>query len=210
MTIAIIGAGNVGRALARGFVDHGMAVRFGVPDPAKHPTLSDDFGGKAIVSNVATAVDGCAIAILAVPYAAAAGVAQSLPDWAGRILVDATNPIAAGLSGLALGTSTSGAEEIARHARNARVVKAFNTTGAENLGDPRYADGKLFMPVAGDDAAARAEVVALANRIGFDAVDVGGLAAARYLEPWAMLWIHMAIKLGHGRGFGFARVRRDT
>lgn len=55
---------------------------------------------------------------------------------------------------------------------------------------------------------APARVVALATLIGFDAVDCGGLQAARYLEPFAMTWIHMAIKLGHGRSFAFARLRR--
>ena len=50
--------------------------------------------------------------------------------------------------------------------------------------------------------------LALASLIGFDAVDCGGLSTARYLEPFAMTWIHMAIKLGHGRSFAFARLRR--
>ena len=64
------------------------------------------------------------------------------------------------------------------------------------------------MPVCGDDAEARAQVIALASLIGFDAVDCGELKAARYLEPFAMTWIHMAIKLGHGRRFAFARLQR--
>jgi hypothetical protein len=64
------------------------------------------------------------------------------------------------------------------------------------------------MPVAGDDADARSRVVALATRLGFDAVDVGPLASARYLEPFAMTWIHMAIKRGMGRNFAFIRQQR--
>ena len=87
-------------------------------------------------------------------------------------------------------------------------MKAFNTTGAENMVQPRYPGGAVFMPVAGDDAEARARVVALATRLGFEAVDVGPLSAARYLEPFAMTWIHMAIKLGLGRRFAFARLQR--
>jgi hypothetical protein len=146
--------------------------------------------------------------ILATPYSAALGVAQSIADWQDRILVDATNPLAPGLAGLSVGTTTSGAEEIAKAAHGARVVKAFNTTGAENMADSRYAGGQVFMPVCGDDAEARKRVIALATLIGFDAVDCGDLAVARYLEPFAMTWIHMAIKLGHGRSFAFARLRR--
>jgi len=64
------------------------------------------------------------------------------------------------------------------------------------------------MPVCGDDADARTQVVGLATLIGFDAVDCGGLSAARYIEPFATTWIHMAIKLGHGRRFAFARIQR--
>lgn len=160
LPIAILGAGNVGIALARAWIARGESI------------------------------------------------ARSVADWNGRILVDATNPLAPGLAGLSVGTTTSGAEQIAAAAHGARVVKAFNTTGAENMADSRYSGGAVFMPVCGDDPDARARVIALATLIGFDAVDCGDLSAARYLEPFAMTWIHMAIKLGHGRSFAFARLRR--
>jgi len=76
------------------------------------------------------------------------------------------------------------------------------------MADSHYPGGAVFMPVCGDDAEARNRVVTLAALIGFDAVDCGDLSAARYLEPFAMTWIHMAIRLGHGRNFAFARLRR--
>jgi uncharacterized membrane protein len=106
--------------------------------------------------------------------------------------VDATNPLAPGLKGLAVGTHTSGAEELAKLAHGARVVKAFNTTGAENMADTTYPQGMPWMPVCGDDAQARERVMALATLLGFDAVDMGALRSARYLEPFAMAWIHLA------------------
>ena len=65
-----------------------------------------------------------------------------------------------------------------------------------------------MMPVAGDDAAARQQVLALATMVGFDAIDMGPLTAARYLEPLAMVWIHLAFKQGQGRRFAFARMTR--
>jgi predicted dinucleotide-binding enzyme len=210
MTIAIIGAGNVGHALAKSIAAKGYRVHFGVPEPAKYSSLPQEFSGRATVTRVPEAIENCGLAILAVPYGAALEVARSVGDWGRRILVDATNPLAPGLSGLSVGTTTSGAEEIARHANNARVVKAFNTTGFDNMLDPHYRGGDLFMPVAGDDPEARAKVIALATLLGFDAVDLGALASARYLEPMAMVWIQMAMKLGHGRRFGFVRVRADT
>jgi hypothetical protein len=208
MDIAIIGAGNVGQALARALVGRGEAVVFGVPEPARYREVAAEISRAVRVLPVVDAIAAADVVILAVPYGAAASVARAVPDWNGRILVDATNPLAPGLAGLSVGTTTSGAEEIARLANNARVVKAFNTSGAENLADPVYPGGRVFMPVCGDDADARSRVMALATLIGFDAADAGLLSAARYLEPFAMTWIHLAIKCGQGRNFTFARLMR--
>jgi len=208
MAISILGAGNVGMALAKAFVAQGEFVMLGVPDPAKYRDAVSRLGPRASIGSTQEAIAAADVVILAVPYGVAESVARSVDDWNGRILVDATNPLAPGLAGLSLGTTTSGAEQIAKAARGARVVKAFNTTGAENMADSRYPSGVPFMPVCGDDAGARARVVALAALIGFDAVDCGDLQAARYLEPFAMTWIHLAIKLGQGRSFAFARLQR--
>jgi hypothetical protein len=208
MTISILGAGNVGLALAKAFVAKGETVRLGVPEPAKYRDAVSRLGPSASLGTTAEAIAAGDTVFLAVPYAAAESIARSVPDWKGKVLVDATNPLAPGLAGLLVGTTTSGAEEIAKLAHGARVVKAFNTTDAENMEDSRYPGGVPFMPVCGDDAEARARIVALATLIGFDAVDCGELKAARYLEPFAMTWIHMAIKLGQGRRFAFARLKR--
>lgn len=208
MSISIIGAGNVGMALGQAFTQRGETVVFGVPEPAKYADAVAALGGKARVTTTAEAIAASDTVILAVPYAALPAIAQSVPDWQGKVLIDATNPLAPGLSGLAVGTTTSGAEELAKLARGARVVKAFNTTGAENMADSRYPQGTPMMPVCGDDAAARQRAMALATLIGFEAVDMGPLMAARYLEPFAMTWIHLAIKQGHGRRFAFAMLRR--
>ncbi len=204
--IALLGAGNVGAALARNLIALGERVRFGVPEPDKYRDLAASLGAQ--VGSVVEAIDGAEFAILAVPYAAALEIAGSVADWHGRILIDATNPLAPGLAGLSLGTTTSAAEQIAARARNARIVKAFNVTGAENMADPRALDADVFMPVAADDADARTRVVALATRMGFDAVDAGPLKAARYLEPFAMTWIHLAFAAGHGRAWAFSRAKR--
>lgn len=208
MSIAIIGAGNAGQALAKAFTNKGETVFFGVPDPAKYRSDVAALGSKAKLGTVAQAVEASDVVILAVPYAAAESVAKSVADWRGKILVDATNPLAPGLSGLAVGATTCGAEEIAKVAKGARVVKALNTTGAENMADSRYPNGSVCMPVCGDDADARSKVLALVTLIGFEGVDMGELKAARYLEPFAMTWIHLAIKKGMGRDFAFGILRR--
>lgn len=208
MTIAILGAGNVGAALARNLSRHGMPVFFGVPEPEKYRDLAHTLGAR--IGRVEDAIADARIAILAVPYASALALAGQIGDWNDRILIDATNPLAPALAGLTLGTTTSAAEQIAARARNARVVKCFNVTGAENMADPQALGGGVFMPIAGDDAGARGEVVALATRMGFDAVDAGPLSAARYLEPFAMTWIHLAFAAGQGRAWAFARARKAS
>ena len=209
MSISIIGAGNVGMALGSAFTQRGETVVFGVPDPDKYRAAVSALGTGASVTTTAEAIAASEVVILAVPYAALPAIAQSVPDWQGKILVDATNPLAPGLSGLSLGTTTSGAEELAKLARGARVVKAFNTTGAENMADTHYAGGAPMMPLCSDDAAARQRVATLSTLIGFDAVDMGPLMAARYLEPFAMTWIHLALKQGYGRKFAFGMLRRS-
>ncbi len=88
------------------------------------------------------------------------------------------------------------------------MVKCFNTTGYENMLNPVYGDRRVFMPVCGDDTGARSKAVALANALGFDAMDAGALNLARYLEPFAMAWIHLAYAQGLGRDLAFTMARR--
>lgn len=208
MSIAIIGAGNVGMALGQALTRRGETVVFGVPEPQKYAAAVAALGERARLSGTAEAIAASDLVILAVPHAATAGIAQGVADWQGKVLVDATNPLAPGLAGLTLGTTTSGAEVLAQQARGARVVKAFNSTGAENMADATYPGGLPMMPVCGDDADARQRVMALATLIGFEAVDMGPLMAARYLEPFAMTWIHLAFRQGMGRRFAFGLLRR--
>ncbi len=208
MSIAIIGAGNVGMALGQALTRRGESVVFGVPEPQKYAAAVAALGDRARLTTTYDAIAASDLIILAVPHAATAGIAQSVTDWQGKVLVDATNPLALGLAGLTLGTTTSAAEVLAQQARGARVVKAFNSTGAENMADAAYAGGLPMMPVCGDDAEARQRVMTLATLIGFEAVDMGPLMAARYLEPFAMTWIHLAFRQGMGRRFAFGLLRR--
>jgi 8-hydroxy-5-deazaflavin:NADPH oxidoreductase len=203
MHIAILGAGNVGAGLAQNLLRLGESVFFGVPEPAKYQALAERLDAR--IGSVEQAIEGAQIVILAVPYLAALGIAECVSDWQDRVLVDATNPLAPALSGLVLGTTTSAGEQIAERAHNARVVKCFNVTGAENLANPHRLEGAVFMPVASDDASARGTLIALATRMGFDALDAGPLKVARYLEPFAMTWIHFAFAAGLGRSWALSR-----
>lgn len=206
MNIAILGAGRVGTTLGRALQSSGHAVTYGVREPGAedHDPLRASGAG---VASVADAVDGAELALLTVPFAAVDDVLAAAGDFGGRILVDATNPIGPGLT-LRLGHGDSGAEHVQRAAPSARVVKAFNTTGVENMAQPAYGELRTAMFVCGDDAAAREQVLSLTADIGFEPVDAGDLSQARLLEPTALLWIRLALVQGQGRGFAFGLLRR--
>jgi predicted dinucleotide-binding enzyme len=206
MNVAILGAGRVGGTLGRRLADAGHDVAFGVrtPDDPKHAAVST---GRTRITSIAEAVQASEVVILATPWAAVPDALAAAGDFGGRILVDATNPIAPGFV-LAHGHTDSGAEQVARWAPTARVVKAFHSTGVENMADPVYGGIRSVMPVAGDDARARTAVLALAGDLGFDAIDAGPLVRARLLEPLAMLWITLSGPLGLGRDIAFALLHR--
>ena len=190
MKIAIIGTGSVGRALGITWAQKGHAVVWGSRDPhsVKAQGLLAEAGENASASSVEAAVDVAEAVVIAIPWDAARAVVESIGNWEARILIDATNPIAAGLQP-AVGKDTSAAEQIASWAPGARVVKAFNTTGAENMADPVYHGESATMFIAGDDADAKSVVTQVAEDLGFDVADVGGLQTARLLEPLALVHV---------------------
>ena len=202
MQIVIVGAGNVGRALGGGWIRSGHKVVFAVRDPGK-PELSELKQRGASVIPVTGAAAAGDVIVLSVPWPAVDASIEALGPTAGKVVVDATNPLTADFS-LAIGHDDSAGETVARRAPGARVVKAFNTTGFNNMADSGY----LAMMVAGDDAEAKKLVLALASDLGFDAIDAGPLSMSRYLEPMAMVWIKLAIAQKMGRDFGFAILRR--
>jgi predicted dinucleotide-binding enzyme len=206
MNILIAGAGNVGRALGGGWRKAGHNVTMAVRDPQAGKATELRQQGFDVVAMKGAAAAGEVI-MLAVPWPALTAAVQSLGPLAGKVVIDATNPLTSDMS-LAIGHNDSAGETVARLAPGARVVKAFNTTGANNMADSRYAAGKLMMVIAGDDTSAKATVISLANELGFEAIDVGPLTMSRHLEPMAMVWIKLAITQKLGRNFGFALLRR--
>jgi predicted dinucleotide-binding enzyme len=206
MNITIIGAGNVGRALAGAWRKAGHQVTVGVRNPgdAKVADLSQQ---GVRVADVATAARGADVIVLAVPWGAVEPTIQALGALDGKIVVDATNPLTPTLD-LAIGFDDSAGETVGGLASGARVVKAFNTTGASNMADAHYSRGKLMMAVAGDDPDAKKTVMSLANDIGFDSVDAGPLTMSRQLEAAAVLWIKLAYAQQQGVDFGFSILRR--
>ena len=209
MRIAVLGTGDVGGTLGKGWAAKGHQVVFGSrnPDSDEVRELLAAAGPNANAIGNTEAVASTDVAVLAVPWGAAKQVVESIRDWKGRILVDCTNPITSDLQ-LAVGAKTSAAEQIAGWAKGARVVKAFNMTGWNNMADPIYPSGPITMFIAGDDAAAKEVVTRMAGDLGFEPVDAGALKVARYLEPLALLWITLAMVKNLGRNIAFKLVRR--
>jgi len=123
-------------------------------------------------------------------------------------LLDCTNPLKPDLSGLTVGYTASGGEQVAGWAPGARVVKIFNTTGFPNMANPEYPEGRSMMLYCGDDPAAKKVAAQLATDLGFEPYDVGSLAEARLLEPFALVWIHLAVLQKMGTQFAFRLMRR--
>ena len=213
MNIGIIGAGNVGGTLGKAWADAGHKVKFGVRKPAddKVTSLVQRCGAGASAGRVDEAAAFGSVVVLTTPWDGARSAVESAGNLSGKILVDCTNPVPLGanlMEGLTLGHTTSAGEEVANWAKGAKVVKAFNTTGAGNMANPRFGADKSVMFIAGDDAQAKRTVVQLSNELGFETLDAGPLRQARLLEPLAMLWITLAFEQGLGPNFAFKIVRR--
>lgn len=210
MKIAFIGYGNVGAPLA----DH--LQRLG------HEVVLVGEGGSESLKNALARNPGLSgapmdaalreaeVVFLAVPWAAAGGVVEGARALlAGKVLVDCTNPVGAGLKH-GLDSRRSGSEELQAKAPEAKVVKAFTIYGYENFEDARYpgygvAPAMLF---CGDDAAAKATVGELIRALGWEPVDVGGLVQALHLEHMTLLWVRMVRVHGASPHLVWAALRR--
>ncbi len=203
MKIAVIGAGNVGRALGEAWSRNGHDVVYGVRETrdAKHEGVRASFPRDAAAS--------AEVVVLATPWQATESVCLELDGLEGKIVLDCTNPLAMGPDGLglALGFSQSGGELVQSWCPGASVFKTLNQVGFEVMGEASTWPESPVMFVAGDEAPAKPKVLDLVHDLGFEAVDAGPLKMARLLEPYAMLWISLALKQGLPRNFAFRLIR---
>lgn len=210
VNIAILGTGSVGATLGRRWSHAGHAVTFGSRQPEREKVQEVlercAVGTRAVAPREAIA-DAESV-LLAVPWPAARQTLADVGDLEGRVLIDATNPLTVDFSGIELGHTTSAAEQIAAWAPSARVVKAFNTASIKVMTDPTFGEHRAAMFYCGDDTAAKEIVKQLVSVLEFDPVDAGPLASARYLEPLAMLYIHLAFKQGWGSNCAFQILKR--
>jgi predicted dinucleotide-binding enzyme len=208
--VTIIGAGNVGAALAKNFVGHGLTVQLATPDLAKTRETASQLGAGVRAVELA-ALEGAIDAVfLAVPADAAVAALEAAPRLAARtIVVDCTNPLRWDQGPVytppAEGSVTA---QLAQRFPQLRVVKAFNTFGAEFHARPALAAGPADLYFAGDDADAKQQVAELAKTLGYEPIDVGPLRNAQHLESLAILWIHLATVGQRGREVAFKLLPR--
>ena len=187
MNVAIIGTGNVGKALAGAMSRAGHSVVVTSSEYEHAAELAEAVGARASGSN-AEAAAGADVVILAIPFTATEEVAAEIRSAvAGKPVVDVSNRMSFGAAGPSMDLAESNAERLAAWLPDASVVKAFNTLFASRQADPLAEGTRLDGFVAGDDADAKAKVIALVESIGLNPVDVGPLARAQQLEQLAFL-----------------------
>jgi len=207
--IAILGTGFVGGALGRRWAAEGHNVVYGSRDPEGSKAvelLAASPGAK--VTSIADAAQGAGVVVLATPWPAAEATLKAAGDLQGKVLVDCVNPINATFTGLDLGFDASAGEAVADWAPGAKVVKAFNTVSAATMDNADFGEHLPAMFFCGDDEEAKQTVAQLAKDLGLEAFDAGDLTMSRYLEPFAMLYIKLAIKQKWGGDCAFKVLRR--
>jgi len=204
-TIAIIGAGNVGSALGKGWLKAGHHVVFGVRDPQSAKTkkaMSLIPGAKTQAINEAS--KNADVVVITTPPEAVLELIPLLGDLTNKVIIDTTNSVRTRPEPFA--TAYHAIKEISK-AQD--IVKCFNSTGYENMSDPLYHGEGIDMFAAGNSAKAKQVAEQLAKDLGFaTCYDFGGDDKVELLEKLALSWINLAIMQGHGRNLAFKVVRR--
>lgn len=199
MKVTVLGAGNMGAAFVRQLTAAGHHVVLTSRDLTKAKAVAAAHPDVEVLPRETAAV-GADLVVLATGYGDAVDALRSVGELAGLPVIDVTNPLTADYMGLTLGHSTSAAEEIAKAVPGAQIVKGFNTVFAQLLAEGGSLGGgrKLSVFLASDHGEAKQTARVVAESMGFEVVDAGGLKNARYLEPLAGLNIY----LGYGAGLG--------
>ncbi|WP_254721954.1 NADPH-dependent F420 reductase [Kovacikia minuta] len=209
MKIGIIGAGNMGSGLGKIWAQNGHQLMFSYShDRSKLEKIAQAIGPNASVGTPAEAVQFADVVVLAVPYGAVEDALKAADSLDGKILFSIVNALLPDMSGMAVGTTTSAAEEIAKLAPTARVVEALPVF-AEVLNSElrRFGDQQATIFYTGDDEPAKQVVADLLREIDVELIDAGPLKNSRYVEPAMMLLIQLAYAQQLGP-VGFKLLRR--
>jgi predicted dinucleotide-binding enzyme len=196
MRVGILGSGLMGGKLGTIFARAGHEVVFSYArHKEKLEKLARDAGPKARAGTPAEAAQNADALLLAVHWSRVDDVLNQGGDLSGKLIVSCSLPMNADDTGLVIGHTTSGAEELAKKVPEARVVYAFNTVPSEVLFGVFEARRKTPRPslvYCGDDSGSKGIAAELIRDAGFDPVDAGPLRIARYTEPFALLVAQLA------------------
>ena len=192
MKIGVLGSGDVGKSLARGFVKRGDDVMIGTRSPDKLSDFAKQSGAKAgTFEETARFGEMLALATLGTAAEEALQLAGAA-NFNGKVLIDATNPLAfapGAPPSLAISGDDSLGERVQRWVPSARVVKAFNTVGNALFVNPELPGGPPDMFVCGNDDEAKKAVAAVCKDWGWGVIDVGRISSSRYLEAMCLTWV---------------------
>jgi predicted dinucleotide-binding enzyme len=192
MKIGIIGSGEVAQALAMGFLDRGDEVALGTRDPGKLQDFVAAHPKARATSNAQAAAFGELI-VVATLGSATVTLLQTIDAaaFSNKVVIDVTNAVIADADGFHLptGFQDSLGERVQRALPQARVVKAFNIVGADDMVHPKFAGGPPTMFIAGDDGGAKSAVRDVLTSFGWETADIGGITSSRYLEAMCMTWL---------------------
>jgi 8-hydroxy-5-deazaflavin:NADPH oxidoreductase len=207
MKIGIIGSGDVGQRLADGFIGLGHTVKIGSRDPSqKKVTEWMDKHDKGVASSgtFAEAASFGELNVLATSWAGTADAIRMVDpqNFAGKVVIDVINPLdfSEGMPPrLAIGHTDSAGEIVQRMLPSSKVVKAFNIVGNPHMIHPDFPGGPPTMFICGNDDEAKKVVINnILTKFGWETIDIGGIEAARLLEPLAFLWITYYFRTGTG------------
>lgn len=213
MKIGVLGSGDVGRVLGAGLAHRGHEVKLGTREPKSEKIKAwlGQAGSKASAGTFQEAAEFAELAILATAWSGTENAIRLAgpPNLKGKIVIDATNPLAMSPSGLVLAVAgnDSAGERVQKWLPGAKVVKAFNTVGNAHMVDPQFPGGPPDMFIAGNDEGAKGQVGEIAASLGWPVIDLGGIEAARYLEPLAMVWITHVMRMKNS-GYAFKLLRK--
>jgi predicted dinucleotide-binding enzyme len=198
--VGILGSGDVGKALARGFVSLGHEVKIGSRSPEK---LTDFVKSAGEQATSGTFDEAAAFGDIIVLATLGTGAEEAIrlagnANFTGKVVIDATNPLefSTGAPRLSVGHTDSLGEQVQRWLPEARVVKAFNTVGNALMVNPDLPGGPPDMFLCGNDDDAKRLVSQVCRHFGWGVVDIGGIEGSRYLEPMCMVWVLHGVKSG--------------